>query len=211
MAEIDAAILASNTAQPTGSDVQVPPALDPAQVMQPEISEGQTRYLKEQRAKQADLERKNAAIDKAQADIVGEEEAARIKAAETAEANKTATLKAAEATLKNLTRIGRRADTSIGSVPTPGSIVVPLVLLLLLFLVLIQVAGFSRLQWLLLVLTGNATVQPGAATTLSTPAQSSSTGTALAVQPVSPATGTVLTPLVAHTQWSGSGMVGGLY
>lgn len=208
MATIDSAILAAQTgAQQTPPP---PPALDPASAVNvPEISEGQARFLKEQRERQRDLDKKQAAIEKAQADLLGEEEAQKLREQEAAEANKAATVRAAETTIKQAQRIVRRADVSIGRLPTPGSIAVPLILLLLLFFILIQINGNSRLAWLWLVLTGNARIAGSALTTTAATSPGSTVPVAVAPPPVTLAA--TLSPLVASTIWKGNGMVGGLY
>jgi hypothetical protein len=210
MATIDSAILAAQTGgQQTPN---TPPALDPASAVNvPEISEGQARFLKEQRERQRDLDKKQAAIEKAQADLLGEEEAQKLREQEAAEANKAATVRAAETTIKQAQQIVRRADVSIGRLPTPGSIVVPLILLLLLFFVLIQINGNSRLAWLWLALTGNARIAGSSSTAATATATSPGSTGPVAVAPPPITLAATLSPLAAHTVWTGNGMVGGLY
>ena len=50
---------------------------------------------------------------------------------------------------------------SIGRVATPGSIWLPLAVLLIFFFLLLPVNGYTRMQWLFLALTGQATIQAG--------------------------------------------------
>jgi len=174
MATIDAAIIADQAPVNIDGSNELAPALDAQQALHPTPEPEPTSQKPDP---------KQAEIDKAQANLLGEEEARRIKAEEEAEANK--------------------ADMSIGNVPTPGSIAFPLILLLLLFFILIQIGGYSRLGWLWLVLTGNAAVGSTKNTAPDTnPTQEPVNVSSIAVAPSS------LSPLVAHSIWTGSGMTG---
>ena len=50
---------------------------------------------------------------------------------------------------------------SIGRVATPGSIWLPIAILLIFFFLLLPVNGYTRMQWLFLALTGQAQIQTG--------------------------------------------------
>ena len=50
---------------------------------------------------------------------------------------------------------------SIGRVATPGSIWLPIAVLLIFFFLLLPVNGYTRMQWLFLALTGQAQIQTG--------------------------------------------------
>ncbi len=60
-------------------------------------------------------------------------------------------------------QVWRGATARLGSIPTPGSIILPLVALLVFFFMLIPVNGHTRFVWLWLVLTGNADITGGGA------------------------------------------------
>ncbi len=201
MATIDAAIVADQA--PAQPEIVENPYAAPLAPPPPDISDKDVV----QATREAD--KRQAEIDKARENLLGEEEAAKVKAEEQAKANRPMTVRAAEATIDNAKRIARKADMSVGSLPMPGSIAVPLILLLLLFFVLIQVAGNSRLAWLWLVLTGNAQVAGGSSSS-SVQTLPVSQPTSLVQTPVTTLAST-LSPLVVHTVWSGSGMIGGLY
>lgn len=147
LAKINAAILAANERQ----TAQVPES-------QKLTTPGSTLPLNEEKKAPPPpkLTKDQEAILKAQEKLLGKEEAARLRKEQEDQAAKSKFLKASESTLKNAGKIVHGADARIGSVPTPGSIAFPLILLLLFFFILIQVAGYSRLGWLWLVLTGNA-------------------------------------------------------
>lgn len=64
----------------------------------------------------------------------------------------------AGATLQQAGNIWRNTKVRLGDVPTPGSILLPLAILLLGFFILIPVNGHSRFVWLWLALSGNAQI-----------------------------------------------------
>lgn len=53
-----------------------------------------------------------------------------------------------------------RVLRQIGSFPTPGGLLTPLVILFILFMILLPVNGHTRLMWLWLAITGNAEIGP---------------------------------------------------
>ena len=55
-------------------------------------------------------------------------------------------------------QVWRGATAQLGRIPTPGSIILPLVVLLVFFFMLLPVNGHTRFVWLWLVLTGNANI-----------------------------------------------------
>ncbi len=55
-------------------------------------------------------------------------------------------------------QVWRGATVQLGRIPTPGSIILPLVVLLVFFFMLLPVNGHTRFVWLWLVLTGNANI-----------------------------------------------------
>lgn len=160
MATINAAILASQEqAQQTNTTAPAPP---------PELTPGQALFLKEQRAQRQEEEAKKVRLSKeqeqilaAQEKLLGKEEAKRLRKEQEDKNNRHALVKAAGRTWRNASRILHGADLSIGSLPSPGGIAFPLILLLLFFFLLIQVNGNSRVGWLWQVLTKNASVGTG--------------------------------------------------
>lgn len=71
--------------------------------------------------------------------------------------------KTASSAVNGAKKIVRGAGVKLERIPTPGSIMLPLVILLVFFFLLIPVNGHTRLQWLWLVVTGNADIVGGAA------------------------------------------------
>ena len=62
----------------------------------------------------------------------------------------------ANATLDAIGRIARNTSVQIEKFPSPGSIMLPLLVLLVFVFLLLPVNGHTRLVWLWLVITGNA-------------------------------------------------------
>ena len=104
------------------------------------------------------LTHKQEDILAAQEKLLGSEEAERLRQEQEQEASKSRFVKTSERAIKKSGELVHGADVRIGALPQPGSIVFPLVVLLLLFFILIQVGGYSRIQWLWLVLSGQAQV-----------------------------------------------------
>lgn len=107
------------------------------------------------------LTKEQRKIFDAQASLLGEEEATRLQreAEERAKQEQEITRR----TWATIQGIGsdlktslKRADISIGRIPTIGGIMLPLLALLVLFFLLIQVNGHTRLDWLWLVMIGDA-------------------------------------------------------
>src|SRR5579885_3495076 len=172
LAAIDAAILAAQLAanqQAQGQGQGQGQGIDPYLALAtPELSEGQARYLEEQRkrrreaeAERARLSKEQEAILKAQEDLLGEEEAERLRAEQEEDARKSAIVKGTQSAIQKARQVARKADLSLGAIPTPGSIALPLILLIFLGFVLLQYNGNSKLIWLWLVLTNNAYVGGG--------------------------------------------------
>ena len=153
MATINAAILKSQQ-PPEEKPKQANAAGDALQKLTPD----EARFLDEQRKQEIHLTKKQEDILAAQKRLLGEEEAKRLRKEQEQEAAKSQFVKSGEAAIKKSQEIVHGADVRIGSLPQPGSIVFPLVVLLLLFFILIQVGGYSRIQWLWLVLSGQAQV-----------------------------------------------------
>lgn len=59
-------------------------------------------------------------------------------------------------TQETVSRSASEVGAAIGSIPIPGSLLLPLTVLLLFFFALIPINGHTRLMWLWLVLSGNA-------------------------------------------------------
>lgn len=73
-------------------------------------------------------------------------------------------------------KIGKGTSITLEKLPTPGSIVLPLILLLVFFMILIPINGKSRIAWLWLVVTGNAQIQLGSDTGASASVGGSASG-----------------------------------
>ncbi len=110
------------------------------------------------------LSKDQEAILKQQEALLGKEEADKLRAEQLQEANKAAAIKAGQKALKNAGNVVHDADVKIGAIATPGSILTPLVLLLLFFFVLVQIGGYTRIQWFWQVITGASRVGTTAAT-----------------------------------------------
>ena len=75
--------------------------------------------------------------------------------------------RAALGTVAAARRIGRATAIRVESLPDPGGIVFPLLVLLVFFFLLIPVNGHTRAMWLWLVLTGNASIGQGSGASVS--------------------------------------------
>lgn len=73
--------------------------------------------------------------------------------------NKDAFQKSANATVNAVGGVVRDTGLTFAGLPTPGSLVLPLVVLLIFFFLLLPVNGHTRLVWIWLTLTGNAEIQ----------------------------------------------------
>ena len=179
LAIIDTALLTASA--PPAASPDVAPGIDPYLAVEtPELSEGQARYLEEQRklrkeaeAERARLSKEQEAILQQQEALLGKEEADRLRAEQEEEARKSAIVKGVQGAARNVTSAVHTADMRIGAVPTPGTIWLPLLVLLILGFVLIQYNGASKLQWLWMALTNNAYIGGGSAPT--TPVQMAET------------------------------------
>lgn len=100
--------------------------------------------------------------EKSEEDILAEQEAAAQK--ELAEQQRQQDLfkKSADATVDAAGRIVKNTSVTLERIPTPGSIVFPLIVLGVFFFLLLPVNGHTRFVWLWLVLTGNAEISNGA-------------------------------------------------
>lgn len=88
--------------------------------------------------------------------------------------------KSASQTVNAASSIIKGTGVRIESLPTPGSIVLPLVILIVFFLLLLPVNGHTRLVWIWLVLTGNADISnDGQGSGSSTPDTSTATNTSV--------------------------------
>lgn len=102
------------------------------------------------------------AIRKAQEDLLGKEEAEKLRREQRKQEERKRTLIGIAEGLANSGReSGGRLASRLAALPTPGSLWFPLVLLILFFFILITYNEHTRLQWLWLVLTGNASFNLG--------------------------------------------------
>jgi hypothetical protein len=70
--------------------------------------------------------------------------------------------RSANATVNAAQSIVKGAAVRIESVPTPGSVMLPLIVLIVFFVMLLPVNGHTRFVWLWLTVTGNADIVNGA-------------------------------------------------
>lgn len=119
---------------------------------------------------------KERAIRKAQEELLGKENAERLREEQRKQEERKRTLLGiAEGIADSGRESGGRIAGRLAQLPTPGSLWFPLALLLLFFFILILYNGHTRLQWLWLVLTGNASFNLGGQGQL-TPQQSGDVG-----------------------------------
>lgn len=101
-------------------------------------------------------------FDVARTDRLDQETATQQQALTTAaqqdQAQQDAFQKSAGATVSAAGNIIKGTGVKIESLPTPGSLMLPLVVLLVFFFLLLPVNGHTRLVWIWLVITGNATI-----------------------------------------------------
>jgi len=216
MATIQAAILASQPTTTTEEAAADDETDSGAVASLEELSPRQALYLKEQRARREEARRaaiqlsdEQEAILAAQEKLLGKQEADKLRQEQEREAAKSQALKAAESALKSGQQIVHGADVRIGSIPQPGSIIFPLVMLLICFFILLAVNGNSRLAWLWLVVTGNAyvsdTAQQQPATT-----QTGQGGGSRQQSVIAAASPTLVAAALAGAQrYSSNGMTGG--
>lgn len=108
---------------------------------QGKLTADEKRYIDAQRQAQTDIERQ------AEKDATQQQE------------RESAFDRSANATVNAASGIVRGTQLTLASLPTPGSILLPLGILLVFFFLLLPVNGHTRLVWLWLVLTGNAEIQ----------------------------------------------------
>jgi len=140
--------------QTAADDTLTPPTIDDAVPGKPEEKEQKAPPPPKAPPESAYEKKVREAYEK----LVTEEEARKHQEEVERERNKSAFQKNAEGALSSGKRIWKGTNLKIGNIPTPGSIVVPLVLLIVVFFILVQVNGFSRLGWLWLVVSGQAQV-----------------------------------------------------
>ena len=145
------------------------PGVTPAQ--RPKLTADEKRAIDAQRQAESDLQR----------------QAERIQAQQ--QAQEDALVRSANATINALGGTWRGAALTLEGIPTPGSLFLPLMVLLIFFLLLLPVNGHTRLVWLWLTLTGNAQIQQSAGGGGDTSGTSTTTATTSA-----PAAGTTTNP-----------------
>lgn len=102
----------------------------------------------------------------------------------------------ANATVNAIQKIGRNTGVTIERLPSPGSVMLPLLVLLVFMFLLLPVNGHTRLVWLWLVVTKNASTggaAMGAATLLTEFGQASAQGTGTGGGPPPSSTGMTFT------------------
>lgn len=134
-----------------------------------------------------------AKVRKAQEDLLGKENAERLREEQRKEEERRRTLLGiVENVAGNARESGGKVASRLAGLPTPGSLWFPLVLLLIFFFILITYNGHTRLVWAWLVLTNNAGFNLGGQGQV-TPQQSGDTG-----EPTVTTTGSVSASGIPH-------------
>ncbi len=160
---IDSALLNAQTtgSLPTGTDESIlspgPLPIETEDAMPKSDDEKLTPEQKKQKAADEKQKAADEKLRKAKEDMLGKEQAEALRKAQEEEEERQKTL---TGTLEKFLASGKQksdgVSAKIASLPTPGNIAVPLVVLLVFFFILIQYGNNTRLQWLWLVLTNNA-------------------------------------------------------
>jgi hypothetical protein len=106
--------------------------------------------------------------------------------------------KSAEQTVRSASGILRNSRLTLEKIPQPGSIALPLLILIVLLMAIVVVNGHTRIVWLWNVVTGNAAIQVthGASGTFSaTPPISSSSAS---IPQTTPLSVPIVAPDIAH-------------
>ena len=111
-------------------------------------------------------------------------------------------------TVSNAGSVLNRGKLALGNIPIPGDILLPLFILLLFFFALIPINGNTRLKWLWLAITGNASISasggtPGAASNAASPFPALSL-------PALPSLSNSLTPLSGTSSFSLGSILAGV-
>jgi hypothetical protein len=115
------------------------------------ISADQKRALDVARQARLDQQKESSDLVTQQEKLLADEQRAQ-------EANQSAFLRGAQGTARAIGHIARGTGVRLESLPTPGSLVLPLSVLLVFFFLLIPVNGHTRFTWLWLVLAGDASI-----------------------------------------------------
>ena len=100
---------------------------------------------------QAEQEEKERLENQTPADVAKDKTSQAVKAAK----------KTVDDTVSRVAKTGKEAWDGIARVATPGSIFLPVSVLIVLWLLLLPVNGHTRIEWLWLALTGNAQLVSG--------------------------------------------------
>lgn len=187
MATIDLALSGELNQPATTEPVETPdlpiapgvnaPALVSDQVQKPKLTADEKRAFDAARIQELDRQK---LLDEAMAAEQAEKDAFK--------QNANATVRAAQ-------NIVREGGARLGSIPTPGGLALPISILLFFFFLLVPVNGHTRLTWLWLVLSGNASVSSAGLVTPGASSSGGETGSGNTANPGTP----VLTPPGAIT------------
>ena len=157
--------LADSDTRPLAPPINTAASTDAVQA--PGIDDGTTKEQREQldlAIKQARLEKLEE--EKQERESIRAMKAAQLQAARQREEENAIQQRGREViqgtrdtvarTQETISRSASEVGAAIGSVPIPGSILLPLSILLLFFFALVPINGHTRLMWLWLVLSGNA-------------------------------------------------------
>lgn len=157
MATISAALQNASLAMPnstspddTSPDVSIAPGLSTDAPLT-ELTADQKRAFDANRQREIDQKAE-------QEKLLRDQDAATRQQLATEKAEQDAFKASAKATVQGAKNIVRSTGTTLGNLPQPGSIVLPLVVLIVFFLLLLPVNGHTRFVWLWMVLSGNAVI-----------------------------------------------------
>lgn len=162
MATIDAAlssapVTSSAAASSEGATVPIAPGIDVTSPVTDSVGE------------KGEKKKSESAVEKEQQKLLKEQERLLAEQEQEEQANSDAFRTSASATVDALKRIATGASVTLGRLPAPGGLIVPLAVLFVFFFLLLPVNGHTRFSWLGLVLSGNARVSatpPGGGTTI---------------------------------------------
>jgi hypothetical protein len=184
MATIDAALetpSASGTPETDTPEADAPHAAPGVDAPTPLSDVAKKKGLTADEKRAYDVERQQ------KKDLLSEEEAEAERQRQQAEAERSTFEKLADTTTSALGKVWRGTSARLESIPTPGSILFPLIVLLVFFFLLLPVNGHTRLVWFWLCLAGNADIQVGASVPPDTSSSSNgSTPPAAASAPITP-------------------------
>jgi hypothetical protein len=114
----------------------------------------------------------------------------------------------AKSTVDAFSNVIKGTQVRLESLPTPGSLLLPLIVLLIFFFLLIPVNGHTRLVWFWLVISGNAEIAVGGQSDSNATATTPTTPTGAATVTSNALTPQLVTPGVSGDNYTGRTMTG---